>query len=42
MQWYAAMAGGPVLGPYDTRQAALDAEVGWLNQNILTGPTKDD
>lgn len=25
---------GPVLGPYTTRQEALDAEVEWLNQNL--------
>jgi hypothetical protein len=26
---------GPVLGPYEMRQAALDAEVEWLNQHVL-------
>jgi len=35
-KWQADMApvGGPVLGPFDTRQAALDAEVAWLNENL--------
>lgn len=26
---------GPTLGPFDTRQAALDAEVAWLIKNRL-------
>lgn len=26
---------GPTLGPFDTRQAALDAEVAWLIENRL-------
>lgn len=32
--WTADMGpvGGPVLGPYPTRQAALDAEVDWLRK----------
>ena len=36
--WYADMApsGGNVLGPFKTRQEALEAEVDWINQNILT------
>ena len=25
-----------VLGPFDTRQEALDAEVAWINQHVLT------
>ena len=35
-QWTADMApvGGPVLGPYDTREAALAAEVAWLDLNL--------
>ena len=38
LKWWADMApsGGPVLGPFDTRQAALDAEVVWINQHVLT------
>ena len=41
-QWTADMgpSGGPVLGPFPTRQEALDAETEWLNQNILTAPTQ--
>ena len=37
LKWYADMApsSGSVLGPFDTRQAALDAEVAWINQHIL-------
>jgi hypothetical protein len=27
---------GPVLGPYRTRQEALDAEVAWLQTNVLS------
>ena len=27
---------GPVLGPYRTRQEALDAEVTWLQSNVLS------
>ena len=26
---------GPILGPFDTRKEALDAEVTWLNANWL-------
>lgn len=35
--WTADMApsGGPVLGPYRLRQEALDAEVAWINVNVL-------
>lgn len=29
---------GPVLGPFPTRQAALDAEVGWLNAHNIPVP----
>ena len=36
LAWYASMVKGPVLGPYGARQAALDAEVEWINRNILT------
>ena len=38
-QWCADLApvGGPKLGPFAERQAALDAEVRWLNEHVLTG-----
>jgi hypothetical protein len=28
---------GPILGPFDTREEALLAEVKWIQENILTG-----
>ncbi len=36
-KWTADMrpSGGGVLGPFDTRAAALMAEVAWLEENIL-------
>lgn len=36
--WYADMSpsAGPLLGPFDLRDQALAAEVGWLNENVLT------
>lgn len=36
-QWEADLSpvDGPVLGPFETRQAALDAEVEYLNTNVL-------
>jgi len=30
---------GPVLGPFETRSAALAAEIDWLGQHWLTPPT---
>ena len=38
LKWYSDLApsGGGILGPFDTRQEALDAEVAWLNQHVLT------
>ncbi|CAN5862836.1 hypothetical protein BH23PLA1_BH23PLA1_30080 [soil metagenome] len=30
--------GGPVLGPFDHRSQALDAEIAWLNNHWLTPP----
>ena len=38
-EWGADMSpvGGPMLGPFNTRQEALDAEVEWINHNVLTG-----
>lgn len=34
-QWYADLlpVGGPVLGPFDTKQQGLDAEVEWLREH---------
>lgn len=34
--WTADLApvGGPILGPFATRQEALAAEVAWLNENL--------
>lgn len=29
-------SGGPVLGPFDTYQAAIEAEVAWINAHGLT------
>ena len=38
LMWYSdlAVSQGPVLGPFETRQTALDAEVDWINTHILT------
>lgn len=38
--WWADLSpvGGPRLGPFDRRSAALHAEVSWLSRNWLTGP----
>lgn len=35
--WYADLApsNGPVLGPFDCRSDAIDAEVAWLTKNWL-------
>lgn len=37
LMWYADMApcNGPVLGPFLSRQEALDHEVEWINTNVL-------
>ena len=37
LKWTADMSpiNGPVLGPFDTRTEALEAEVDWLNKNYL-------
>jgi hypothetical protein len=34
--WYADMqlSGGPILGPFQTRSQALEAEVKWLKQKL--------
>lgn len=36
-KWSADLApvGGPILGPFTTRQEALDQEVKWLEHNII-------
>ena len=36
-QWEADLepVGGPTLGPFPTRRAALQAEVAWLNEHVL-------
>lgn len=36
-EWAADLSpiGGPVLGPFETRQAALDAEVAWIEERGL-------
>jgi hypothetical protein len=39
-RWHADLrpVGGPVLGPFDRRSAALAAEVAWLEEHWLGGP----
>ncbi len=39
-QWLADLSpvGGPILGPFLKRTAALTAEVEWLEQNLLPTP----
>lgn len=36
-KWFADMSpvNGPILGPFTLRQEALDAEVAWINKNII-------
>ena len=47
-RWHADLApvGGPVLGPFERRSEALDAEVAWLDANWLVdsghSPTGDE
>jgi hypothetical protein len=40
VRWHADLSpvGGPKLAGFETRQAALDAEVEWLNTNRLPEP----
>ncbi len=42
-QWIADLSpvGGPVLGPFDRRSEALEAEVYWLEENWLCPSEKD-
>ena len=35
-RWRARIIGGPVLGPFNVRSLALDAERAWLNNNLPT------
>lgn len=39
-QWTADLTpvGGPVLGPFTTRRAALAAEIAWLDEKLARGP----
>jgi hypothetical protein len=39
-QWEAdlKLSDGPVLGPFETRKAAVQAEVDWINQNLIGVP----
>lgn len=39
-QWTADLTpvGGPVLGPFATRRAALAAEIAWLDTRLACGP----
>lgn len=35
--WRAEIIGGPVLGPFSGRDAAIAAEIDWIDQNVLSG-----
>lgn len=39
VKWFADLkpVNGPKLGPFDLRSQALEAEVDWLNENVLGG-----
>ena len=43
LMWYSDLdvSQGPVLGPFETRQAALYAEIEWINTHILTDASND-
>lgn len=38
--WFAAIVDGPMLGPFERRSAAIDAEVQWLTQHRLLHPPR--
>ena len=42
-RWHADLSpvGGPVLGPFERRGDALDAEAAWLDEHWLTPPAAD-
>jgi hypothetical protein len=42
LAWYADMlpVDGPVLGPFNKRQEALDAEITWLREHHLPPPVR--
>jgi hypothetical protein len=42
-KWQARIFGGPLLGPFDERQKAIDTEIEWLTNNwILEGLNESD
>lgn len=34
-RWHASMINGPILGPFDRRSTAIDAEIQWLLRHRL-------
>lgn len=38
LKWYASMVNGPVLGPFNSHQQAIDEEIKWLNEHNLGAP----
>ena len=38
--WYAQMINGPILGPFKYRQDALNAEIDYINEEMLNGSKK--
>lgn len=40
--WQARVFAGPTLGPYEDRQAAIAAEVEWLEDNVVRGDRTTD
>lgn len=39
-RWFAAIVGGPTLGPFERRSAAIGAEVQWLTEHRLLHPPR--
>lgn len=39
-RWFAAIVGGPTLGPFERRSVAIDAEVQWLTKHRLLHPLR--